>query len=248
MSPQEGQGLPIFIMLFIHTKTLIVFDTFKATVKANPDAHPLFHSDRGFQYINRTFHHKNSLLALEQDMGGHLDPTAGGCLADDSGGSTTPPVSGTYDRKSALAYAAKWYAGNNPAFIWFGKNAQGQQSSVGGNGDCANFVSQCLYAGGMPMKRTGNARDQWYYDTVGGTYNAKSPSWSGAHELRRFIKYNTAAPCFTYEFLSSASGLAAGDLVFVLDRSNGESKANAKATHVAMVREVQGQTIYGNTA
>lgn len=187
---------------------------------------------------------KNSLLALEQDMGGHLDPTAGGCSADDSGGSTTPPLSGTYDRKAALAYAAKWYAGNNPAFIWFGKNAQGQQSSVGGNGDCANFVSQCLYAGGMPMKRTGNARDQWYYDTVGGTYNAKSPSWSGAHELRRFIKYNTTAPRFTYEFLSSASGLAAGDLVFVLDRSNGESKANAKATHVAMVREVQGQTIY----
>ena len=27
-------------------------------VKANPDAHPLFHSDGGFQYTNRTFHHK----------------------------------------------------------------------------------------------------------------------------------------------------------------------------------------------
>ena len=34
----------------------IVFNTFKAAVKANSDAHPLFHSDRGFQYTNRTFH------------------------------------------------------------------------------------------------------------------------------------------------------------------------------------------------
>ena len=34
----------------------IVFNTFKAAVKANPDAHPLFHSDRGFQYTNRIFH------------------------------------------------------------------------------------------------------------------------------------------------------------------------------------------------
>ncbi len=35
----------------------IVFNTFKAAVKANPDAHLLFHSDRRFQYTNQTFHH-----------------------------------------------------------------------------------------------------------------------------------------------------------------------------------------------
>ena len=34
----------------------LVFDTFDAAVEANPEAHPLFHSDRGFQYTNRTFH------------------------------------------------------------------------------------------------------------------------------------------------------------------------------------------------
>lgn len=39
-----------------HNDNPIVFNTFKAAVKANPDAHPLFHSDRGFQYTNRTFH------------------------------------------------------------------------------------------------------------------------------------------------------------------------------------------------
>ena len=31
----------------------LVFETFDRAVAANPDAHPLFHSDRGFQYTNR---------------------------------------------------------------------------------------------------------------------------------------------------------------------------------------------------
>ena len=37
-----------------HNDNPIVFDTFKATVKAHPDAHQLFHSDRGFHYTNQT--------------------------------------------------------------------------------------------------------------------------------------------------------------------------------------------------
>lgn len=34
----------------------LVYDTFKAAVAAEPEAKPLFHSDRGFQYTNRVFH------------------------------------------------------------------------------------------------------------------------------------------------------------------------------------------------
>ena len=33
----------------------LVFKTFKSAVEANPNAHPLFHSDRGFQYTSPTF-------------------------------------------------------------------------------------------------------------------------------------------------------------------------------------------------
>lgn len=33
----------------------LVFKTFNAAVEDNPDAHPLFHSDRGFQYTSPTF-------------------------------------------------------------------------------------------------------------------------------------------------------------------------------------------------
>ena len=46
----------------------LVFKTFEKAVKANPDAHPLFHSDRGFQYTNRTFHHKLEKAKMTQSM------------------------------------------------------------------------------------------------------------------------------------------------------------------------------------
>lgn len=46
----------------------LVFDTFDKAVEANPDAHPLFHSDRGFQYTNRTFHAKLENAGMVQSM------------------------------------------------------------------------------------------------------------------------------------------------------------------------------------
>ena len=46
----------------------LVFKTFEKAVKANPDAHPLFHSDRGFQYTNRTFRHKLEKAKMTQSM------------------------------------------------------------------------------------------------------------------------------------------------------------------------------------
>jgi transposase InsO family protein len=51
-----------------HNDNPLVFDTFDAAVKANPNAHPLFHSDRGFQYTNRTFHGKLVDAEMTQSM------------------------------------------------------------------------------------------------------------------------------------------------------------------------------------
>ena len=48
--------------------TPLVLDTFDQAVAANPDAHPLFHSDRGFQYTNRTFHAKLESAGMVQSM------------------------------------------------------------------------------------------------------------------------------------------------------------------------------------
>ena len=46
----------------------LVYKTFDKAVKANPDAHPLFHSDRGFQYTGRVFHHKLQQAGMTQSM------------------------------------------------------------------------------------------------------------------------------------------------------------------------------------
>ena len=46
----------------------LVFKAFDKAVKANPDAHPLFHSDRGFQYTNRAFHNKLVQAGMTQSM------------------------------------------------------------------------------------------------------------------------------------------------------------------------------------
>ena len=46
----------------------LVYDTFDAAIKAYPDAHPIFHSDRGFQYTSRVFHTKLEEAGMTQSM------------------------------------------------------------------------------------------------------------------------------------------------------------------------------------
>ena len=46
----------------------LVYDTFKKAVSSYPDAHPLFHSDRGFQYTNAVFHEMLTEHAMTQSM------------------------------------------------------------------------------------------------------------------------------------------------------------------------------------
>lgn len=51
-----------------HNDNPLVYKTFDKAVKTNPNAHPLFHSDRGFQYTSRTFHHKLVQAGMTQSM------------------------------------------------------------------------------------------------------------------------------------------------------------------------------------
>ena len=46
----------------------LVFDNFDEAVALNPNAHPLFHSDRGFQYTSRTFYNKLQAAKMRQSM------------------------------------------------------------------------------------------------------------------------------------------------------------------------------------
>ena len=51
-----------------HNDNPLVFKTFDKAVAENPDAHPLFHSDRGFQYTNRAFHQRLEKAGMKQSM------------------------------------------------------------------------------------------------------------------------------------------------------------------------------------
>lgn len=54
----------------------------------------------------------------------------------------------------------------------------------GVGGDCTNFASQCIYAGGMSMNY--KKIYGWYY--ING--NNKSPSWTGVEFLYKFLTTN----------------------------------------------------------
>jgi len=46
----------------------LVFETFDLAMLESPEAHPLFHSDRGYQYTNRQFYHKLTKAGMTQSM------------------------------------------------------------------------------------------------------------------------------------------------------------------------------------
>ena len=81
---------------------------------------------------------------------------------------------GYYSAVKANAYAKKWWNSFNPQY---------KTSDI--NRDCANFVSQCLYAGGFsPMTKT------WYnigYGNVGKVGTA----WGNANELKKWLDERT---------------------------------------------------------
>ena len=84
-----------------------------------------------------------------------------------------------YNREEAVKYALKWAMSANPEFHHFGDEG----------GDCTNYVSQCLYAGGAPMNYSANG---WYYKS-GTVY---SESWVGVIALGEFLtrRSDTAGP------------------------------------------------------
>ena len=51
-----------------HNNNHLVFDTFDLAIQKYPDAHPLFHSDRGFQYTSKLFKAKLDKQGMQQSM------------------------------------------------------------------------------------------------------------------------------------------------------------------------------------
>ena len=51
-----------------HNNNQLVFETFDLAIQKYPDAHPLFHSDRGFQYTSKQFKEKLDKQGMRQSM------------------------------------------------------------------------------------------------------------------------------------------------------------------------------------
>lgn len=76
-----------------------------------------------------------------------------------------------YDRSAAVAYAQQWAYRRHPAYLDF--------EMLGG--DCTNYASQVLHAGGMPMDKT--PVYGWYYLDA----TKRTASWTGVEYLYRFL-------------------------------------------------------------
>ena len=59
---------PVAYVIGDSNNNALVFETFDMAVAVNPNAHPIFHSDRGYQYTSRTFHQKLEAAGMTQSM------------------------------------------------------------------------------------------------------------------------------------------------------------------------------------
>ena len=59
---------PVSYVISDHNDNPLVLDTFDAAVEANPDVHPLFHSDRGYQYTSNDFRQRILKAGMLQSM------------------------------------------------------------------------------------------------------------------------------------------------------------------------------------
>ena len=83
-----------------------------------------------------------------------------------------------YERGKAVAYAHKWAFGRNPAYYDF--------ENIGG--DCTNFASQCIHAGGGLMNFTPTFG--WYYVNA----SRRAPAWTGVIYLWNFLTRTDGGP------------------------------------------------------
>lgn len=60
--------IPVAYVISRRNDNKLVFDTYARAIAANPEARPLFHSNRGFQYTSKTFQKKLQKQGMEQSM------------------------------------------------------------------------------------------------------------------------------------------------------------------------------------
>ncbi|MFN2746798.1 MULTISPECIES: amidase domain-containing protein [Bacillus] len=99
-----------------------------------------------------------------------------------------------YDRLAAVRYAETFWNKRNPAYKNFEDN-------------CTNFISQCLRAGGAPMRGYPNRGTGWWMQNHSWSY-----SWTVANSLRSFLSRSKAG--LRSVQVKNAAELTEGDVIF----------------------------------
>ena len=103
---------------------------------------------------------------------------------------TDPSAENPYSSGDAVNYAMAWV---DPIKVIRNEDDFGIYDDYGGN--CNNFISQCLNAGGIPMDNIGDIKTQWkwYDDAVNFDEipSGRSPSWAGVEEFYTYASENT---------------------------------------------------------
>ncbi|EIT86005.1 hypothetical protein A374_09219 [Fictibacillus macauensis ZFHKF-1] len=100
---------------------------------------------------------------------------------------------GVYDRLAAVRYAETWWNEANPAFRNFDVN-------------CTNYISQCIYAGGIPMAHTNSRSKGWWF-----TQDNWSYSWTVANAMRWYLSGGEGI--LQAREVTSAQHLLPGDVI-----------------------------------
>ncbi|WP_303867157.1 amidase domain-containing protein [Acetobacterium wieringae] len=102
--------------------------------------------------------------------------------------SATVEADNDYDADAALDYAMTWV----DAIEVERNDAYGIYDRYGGN--CNNYISQCLFAGGIPMDSDGdnNTQWKWYGEEVDldEVEWGRSPAWTGVEEFYTYASEN----------------------------------------------------------
>ena len=137
-----------------------------------------------------------------------------------------------YDRNAAVEYARKWAESNNTDYPFYGKNG----------GDCTNFISQALAAGGLPADLI------WRMYGVPFLGQKTTRAWDNAQEsynyfidiFNEFVKtVNTIETKSDIFPLLTTGAVKPGDIMYF------ENDKTGKITHSAIITQIlNGDIVY----
>lgn len=148
------------------------------------------------------------------------------------------PSDTIYDRNAAYDYSQKYYENYNDDYPSME------------HGDCENFVSQCLYAGGLEMNSYWYMREHHFYDRFGDLFSNKAQNWSYewslnwtiANDQCNYFKDTYAINVYKIEredsiseFVKSHPNIQVGDLLYFHNAD--ETKDVNHATIISVVTE-----------